>query len=43
MTLQELKTLAKHSVNKTAPENYSLETVNKAVLSGLQELAGSIN
>ena len=42
-TLQELKELALHSARKTAPANYSLETVDEALRNELQSLAGSIN
>ena len=43
MTIQELRELASHSANRTAPENFSLESVDKAFSAGLNELARSIN
>lgn len=43
MTFQELKELARHSLNRTAPTNYTVETVDKAVLAGFRERCKSIN
>lgn len=43
MTFQELKELARHSLKRTAPTNYTVETVDKAVLAGFQERCKSIN
>lgn len=43
MTIKELKQLVQHSRKRTAPENYSVESVDKAVADGFAELGGSVN
>lgn len=43
MTLKELKEVAKYSLNKTAPANYTVEAVQKAVAEGFKERCKSIN
>jgi hypothetical protein len=43
MTYAELKELALHAVKGTAPENFSVESVNKAFADGLKEFCGSVN
>lgn len=43
MTHQELLEIALHAANKTAPDTYTVENVDKAFLDGLKELAGSVN
>ena len=43
MTIQELRDLARHAVNRTAPAEYSVKSVDAAVADGLKELCGSIN
>lgn len=41
-TIQEMKELALHSVKKTAPTNYSKESVDAALVDGFKEMAGSL-
>lgn len=41
-TIQEMKELALHSVKKTAPTNYSKESVDAALVDGFREMAGSL-
>lgn len=43
MTIEKLKELARHSAHRTAPETYSVSSVDAALRDGLNELAGSIN
>ena len=43
MTIAELKELALHAAKGTAPTNFTVETVDAALLDGLKELGGSIN
>lgn len=43
MTIQELRTLARHATRGTAPENFSLSSVDAAVADGFKSLTGSIN
>ena len=43
MTITELKQLVQHSLKRTAPENFSVESVDKAVADGFKELGGSVN
>lgn len=43
MTISELRELAKCAVRGTAPENFSLDSVNAAVADGFKDLGGSIN
>lgn len=43
MNINELKQLALHAAKNTAPANYSVDSVNKAVVDGFKELAGSVN
>jgi len=43
MTITQLKELSKHAIKRTAPTDYSVESVNQAVCDGFKELAGSIN
>lgn len=43
MTLEKLKELAMYSAKKTAPANFSVNSVNQAIQDGLKELAGSVN
>lgn len=43
MTVNELKQLVEHSRKRTAPENFSVESVDKAVADGFAELGGSVN
>lgn len=43
MTFEKLKELARHAVDRTAPETFSVASVDAAFLDGLKELAGSIN
>lgn len=42
-TLKEMKDLAVYSAKGTAPENYTVESVNEALADGIRELAGSYN
>ena len=43
LTVAELKELALHAVNGTAPANYTAETVDEALRGELKALAGSVN
>lgn len=43
MTIQELRNLARHAVNRTAPAEFSVSSVDAAVADGFKELCGSIN
>lgn len=43
MTRQELRELAKHAANRTAPENFSVESVDAAVHDELVNMSRSIN
>lgn len=43
MTVNELKQLVEHSRKRTAPDNFSVESVDKAVADGFAELGGSVN
>lgn len=43
MTIQEIRELASHAVNRTAPENYSVESVDKALCDAMNSLGGSVN
>ena len=42
-TLSELKELAIHAAKRTAPTNFSVESVDAALLDGVREMSGSIN
>ena len=42
-TLKEMKDLAVYSAKGTAPENYTVESVNEALVDGIRELAGTYN
>lgn len=43
MTINELRTLARHSAHRTAPAEFSVNSVDAAVADGFKELCGSIN
>lgn len=43
MTLAELRELARHAARHTAPETYSVSSVDAAVAEGFRNLTGSIN
>ena len=43
MTKQELRELAKHSANRTAPENFSVESVDAAVRDELAKMSSTVN
>ena len=43
MTLEQFREIALHAAKGTAPANYTNESVNKAFVDGLKELAGSVN
>lgn len=43
MTLNELRELARHAAHRTAPETYSVSSVDAAVAEGFKNLTGSIN
>lgn len=43
MTIEKLKELARYSAHRTAPTEFSVESVDKAFADGLKELAGSVN
>ena len=42
-TLSELKQLAIHAAKRTAPTNFSVESVDAALLDGVKEMCGSVN
>ena len=42
MTLNELKELARHATQRTAPETYSVSSVDAAVAEGFKALAGNL-
>lgn len=43
MTIERLKELARHAAHRTAPDTFSVESVDRALADGLKELGGSIN
>lgn len=43
MTIEKLRELASHAAHRTAPENFSVASVDKALADGFKEIAGSIN
>ena len=43
MTINELRELARHAAKRTAPDTYSVSSVDAAVAEGFKELTGSIN
>ena len=43
MTITELKNLARHAANRTAPAEFSVSSVDAAVADGFRQLCGSIN
>ena len=43
MTINEFRELAKHAAHGTAPENFSLDSVNAAVADEFRALTGSVN
>ena len=43
MTLERLRELASHAAHRTAPAEYSVESVDKALADAFNELAGSVN
>ena len=43
MTIKELRDLGRHSAHRTAPETFSVASVDAAFADGLKELCGSIN
>lgn len=43
MTIEKLKELARHSAHRTAPAEFSVASVDKALADGFKEIAGSIN
>ena len=43
MTIQELRELAKHAARRTAPDTFSVASVDQAVADGFKQFAGSIN
>lgn len=43
MTIKELRDLAKHAANRTAPAEFSVSSVDAAVADGFKELCGSVN
>lgn len=43
MTIEKLRELANHAAHRTAPAEYSVESVDKALADGFKEFAGSIN
>lgn len=43
MTIEKLRELASHAARRTAPENFSVASVDKALADGFKEIAGSIN
>lgn len=43
MTINEIKELALHAANRTAPTNFTVESVDAALLDALRDLGGSVN
>lgn len=43
MTIENLKELALHSVRGTAPDTFTVENVNDALVDGLRAMCGSVN
>ena len=43
MTLNELRELARHAANRTAPAEFSVSSVDAAVAEGFKSLTGSVN
>lgn len=43
MTFEKIRELARHSAQRTAPETFSVASVDAALADGLKELTGSIN
>ena len=43
MTIAELRNLARHSAHRTAPDTFSVSSVDSAVADGFRELCGSVN
>lgn len=43
MTREQLKDLARHSANRTAPTNYSVESVDAAVRDELRQMSSTVN
>lgn len=43
MTIERLRELARHSAHRTAPAEFSVSSVDKALADGFKEVAGSIN
>ena len=43
MTLEQFREIALHAAKGTAPANYTTDSVEKAFVDGLNELAGSVN
>ena len=43
MTIKELKELARHAANRTAPAEFSVSSVDSAVAEGFKSLTGSVN
>lgn len=43
MTIEKLRELARHAANRTAPAEFSVESVDQALADGFKELAGSVN
>lgn len=43
MTLQELRELARHAINRTAPENFSVENVDSALADQFRAMTKTVN
>lgn len=43
MTINELRELGRHAARRSAPENYSVASVDSAFADGLKELCGTVN
>ena len=43
MTIEKIKELARHSARRTAPDTFSVASVDAALADGLKELTGSVN
>lgn len=43
MTIAELRQLARHAANRTAPDTYSVSSVDSAVAEGFKNLTGTVN
>lgn len=43
MTIEKMRELAKYAASRTAPENFSVDSVDRALADGFKDLCGSVN